>query len=115
MFRSRLSSRKQTGRRLMLSTKLFLVAAVLLLSQPLRAQTNSPVRPEAYKFAEFSKISNSDLCPRILAFYGEVKRRRDTDLQGYIINYGTPGAIRSRRNSITRCIPFRDYDPARIT
>jgi hypothetical protein len=97
----------------MLRTRLVLIFVGLLFCQAHYAQSDPPNKPMAYKFVEFGKISKGDLCEKLLSLYAALKK--DRQLQGYVINYGTTAAVRARRQSWLQCIPFRGDDPVRIT
>jgi len=101
----------------MLKTRLVLIFVGLLFCQSLYSQSDPPKKTEAYKFAEFGTISKADLNTKIKEFRSLLNRDRES--QGYVINYGTPPLIRSRRSLLLnaaggfwwRC----DYDCPRVT
>lgn len=71
------------------------------------------LKPNAYEFFECEKISNNLLKEKVKNFYTELKK--DSDSQGYIINYGTDKEIAKREKQIKDSMNFRDDDAPRIT
>ena len=71
----------------MVSTRLELIFVSMVLCHSIYGRSDPPKKPEAYKFAQFGKSSNSDLCPKIREFYAAVDQ--EANGQGFIINYGT--------------------------
>ncbi|MFT3746256.1 MAG: hypothetical protein QM785_18435 [Pyrinomonadaceae bacterium] len=69
-------------------------------------------KPKAHKFAEFGRISAKQMSVKIKAFHDLLRIGND---RGYVINYGTPRAIRDRKKLIMKSISWREYDPTRIT
>jgi hypothetical protein len=62
---------------------------------------------------EFGKLSRIALKARIEAFLTELEK--ETNAQGYFINYGTDGEIAAREKLIRDNIAFHRYDASRIT
>ena len=99
----------------MLKTRLVLIFVGLLLCQSLCAQSDPPKKPEASKYAEIGSVSRSKMSATMEDLRRYLGPRRE--LQLYIINYGTPAAIRQRRKLISQSIYWRDgpFDSTRIT
>jgi len=92
----------------MFRRSLLLIIAILFLGATAHAQ-----KAEAYRFATIGSIRSIKTCDSVLALLTKLKQNHG--LQGYIFLYGRPAAIRTARQSVDRCIPFRDgYDPSRI-
>lgn len=67
---------------------------------------------KAYKFAEFSSVSRSNLAFIMTPFLSVL---RNEDARGYIINYGNPKAIKARKQLFLN-VDWRDeHDGPRIT
>lgn len=87
---------------------------VFLFCQALHAQSDEVEKRQPVKFADFGKISAVELKKTVDSFCAASKK--DEGSQGYIIGYGSPAALKKRRNEIflsSWC--FRTYDPPRIT
>jgi len=69
--------------------------------------------PQANEVDTFGPLSNDDVKARLQNFY--VQLANNPNSQGYIINYGTPKQIASRRAQITKAITFLKLDPSRVT
>ena len=69
--------------------------------------------PKAYKFAEFGPMSQAGVKAKMNGFLIELDK--NPNAQGYICNYGSPGAIAARRKQITNSMTFLRQDPVRIT
>src|SRR5437867_10433945 len=95
---------------ILLSSVLF-VAATLASAQA-DAKTESRA---AFKFAEIG-TANSTVVFASLRKYRE-ELNKDPTAQGYVINYGTPRAIRIRRTLILRSdlLRYCDFDCPRVT
>lgn len=61
-------------------------------------------KPNAYKFAEFGSIAAKQLSVKLKAFYDTLRSGND---RGYVINYGTPRAIRARKKLIMGAISWQ--------
>ena len=84
----------------MLKSKITVLAFVLLLSGLVYAQSDQQKKPEAYKFAEFGKISAKEMRDKLRSFYAVLIG--SPDLKGFIINYGPVAEIRERRDAIVK-------------
>jgi hypothetical protein len=69
--------------------------------------------PQANEVDTFGPLANDDVKARVQNFY--VQLANNPNSQGYIINYGTPKQIASRRAQITKAITFLKLDPSRVT
>jgi hypothetical protein len=70
--------------------------------------------PETYHEVDtFGPLANDEVKERVRLFY--VQLANNPNSQGYIINYGTPAQIASRRRQITNAITFLKLDPSRVT
>ncbi|HEY2867655.1 MAG TPA: hypothetical protein VGJ02_11235 [Pyrinomonadaceae bacterium] len=69
--------------------------------------------PQANEVDTFGPLSNDDVKARVQNFY--VQLANNPNSQGYILNYGTPKQIASRRTQITKAITFLKLDPSRVT
>lgn len=93
-----------------------LVALVFISCFALHSYAQSEITKisPASIFAEFGAITNSDLAKKLDAFLKEL--RKDEPSQGYIINYGSPRAMRARRNQILKnWWSCRDCGEERVT
>lgn len=89
------------------------LGAVMVFSLSLCAQTESVIKQEANKFAEFGSIRNPDLAETMRNFSNALKK--DPDSLGYVVNYGTQAAIRARRSLMVQSMGWRkDYGGLRI-
>jgi hypothetical protein len=71
------------------------------------------IAPKAYKVAEFGLLSQGKIDEKMRELCIEV--RKNPTSEGYIMNYGTPSAIRTRRSHLFRNFRCGDLDPPRIT
>ncbi len=97
----------------MRKTSSFIIFAFLLLTNSLSAQMETPKKPEAYKFAEFGPTNVAKIAAKMKAFDDELNG--NPTAQGYIINYGSATAIKTRRRLLTDGIFYRKYDTERMT
>lgn len=74
---------------------------------------NIEPEPEAYIEAEYGRITKANAVRIFRNFYGELAK--NSNLQGYIINYGTNTEIALREKWIAENINFRRFDRSRIT
>ncbi len=68
--------------------------------------------PKAYIFAELGKANNAEVKKKFDGFYKKIK---DSDSQGYIVNYGVAKEIANREKQLRNSINFRDDDAPRLT
>ncbi|MEP6787874.1 MAG: hypothetical protein ABJB40_05550 [Acidobacteriota bacterium] len=97
----------------MLKTLFFATFLLMLFSSLISAQNKPEKKPLAYKFAEFGPARAATVGEKMKAF--DVAVNADQTAQGYIINYGSRKAVRTRRDFLMRGITFRKYDATRIT
>lgn len=82
-----------------------------ILACSVAAQTEQ--KPKAYIFAEFTAATDSNIAFIMRPFYTVLKNE---NASGYIINYGSARAIRTRKKSIMKGINWRDgFDLVRVT
>ena len=74
------------------------------------AQTKE--KPQAYKFFEYEKISDTVLTQKLEDYY---KQLASSNSQGYIINYGKDKDAEKREKQIRKSNDFRGADPPKIT
>ncbi|CAN5470115.1 hypothetical protein BH10ACI3_BH10ACI3_11650 [soil metagenome] len=69
-------------------------------------------RPNSNITDEFGNAPNDDVKARVDNFY--IQLNANPSAKGYIINYGTPAQIKSRKAQIDKAITFRKYDKSRV-
>ena len=90
-----------------------ILAIFLAIMAGFVAISSGQAEAKAYKFAEFGAIKTAELKQKMSDFRGALLR--DSSNQGYIVIYGTPVQISTRRRLILRSMPIIYDDPTRIT